>query len=554
MSHLDGAPAERGCWTVRFREEDAMKRYLMTLALLLLILSVGKGADGPTDLEKLQGRWEIVSVDTGTDPSDPLAAAGDGVRALLGTVMVQGQTVLSPWLDMKARQLHFTVDPHKCPREIDLFVIPADPTVKGSVLRGIYSLEENVFRFCVAHPDQPRPRDFAPRANRQGLVSLERPHIDPDEAILQGLWELDLATEVPNLLKIVRVEDNQIRWPVLDYHRVFCLDSSTGIRAPRLYFRVNSSKLPREIDILVAGDSEEEPSLARGIYSLEEHTLKLCVDEELRPEDFGAAGEASPTAVTLKYLEEDSDEVQLQGIWRGVEVRKSRMSGPLELAILRDVLRHRFEHLGILGEALFSVRGLPSRPHLRHIDSGPMPELKLDFISEFKLDPSKTPKEITVSVTVGSESFPAPGIYELDDHRLEICFHLEPTAVTRPRRMAAEAGDDQIIFVYERCSEAEPRLWGALNRYKQDANLGRMAIQGVVDLYPETESGEEAERFLERIRTWVDVSGRFRVEAEFRGLIGSEIRLRRISDGEIIAVRIEQLSEADQQWIESRRE
>jgi hypothetical protein len=143
-----------------------------------------------------------------------------------------------------------------------------------------------------------------------------------------------------------------------------------------------------------------------------------------------------------------------------------------------------------------------------------------------------------------------PGIYELDGDSLKICFGV----AAPPKVMAAEKGDNQVVYVFQRCNEAEPRLRLALERYQENARVGRIAILGIVDLYPETESAEDARRVLERIRNWVDVSGRFTVEAEFCGLNGSEVRLRRISDGETITVPLSRLSEADQRWIESRRE
>jgi uncharacterized protein (TIGR03067 family) len=192
---------------------------------------------------------------------------------------------------------------------------------------------------------------------------------------------------------------------------------------------------------------------------------------------------------------------------------------------------------------------------------------------QFTLDPRKSPREI--DIFHATEKDIAQGIYALDGDSLKICLEFKMVgegAWPRPKVMAADKDNNRFVVTLKRCREvdirritsklankrraraAEQQLKKALDKYKQDPRSGQIAIRGVVDLYPETESAEEARRFLERIREWVDVSGRFSVDAEFRGIIGSQVRLLRISDGETITVPLSRLSEADQRWIESRRE
>jgi hypothetical protein len=53
------------------------------------------------------------------------------------------------------------------------------------------------------------------------------------------------------------------------------------------------------------------------------------------------------------------------------------------------------------------------------------------------------------------------------------------------------------------------------------------------------------------VRTWTDSSGKFQLQAEYVGLEGEKVRLRK-SDGTVIAVPLERLSTADQQFIREK--
>ena len=53
-------------------------------------------------------------------------------------------------------------------------------------------------------------------------------------------------------------------------------------------------------------------------------------------------------------------------------------------------------------------------------------------------------------------------------------------------------------------------------------------------------------------RTWTDKSGKFSTEARCGGMAGDAVTLHR-ADGTTIKLKLDQLSEADREWIESRR-
>jgi hypothetical protein len=54
------------------------------------------------------------------------------------------------------------------------------------------------------------------------------------------------------------------------------------------------------------------------------------------------------------------------------------------------------------------------------------------------------------------------------------------------------------------------------------------------------------------VRTWTDKTGKFSTVASFGGMAGGSVTLRK-SDGTTIKIPFEQLSKADQDWIEDRR-
>ena len=52
-------------------------------------------------------------------------------------------------------------------------------------------------------------------------------------------------------------------------------------------------------------------------------------------------------------------------------------------------------------------------------------------------------------------------------------------------------------------------------------------------------------------RVWTDSTGRFTVEAELVGVAGDQVTLKRFADGQQVTLRIEQLSTADQQYLQA---
>ncbi len=62
---------------------------------------------------------------------------------------------------------------------------------------------------------------------------------------------------------------------------------------------------------------------------------------------------------------------------------------------------------------------------------------------------------------------------------------------------------------------------------------------------------EERQVGIAAPRQWTDATGKFKVNATFRGVIGGNVQLER-EDGSKIGLPLEQLSNEDQQWIQNR--
>lgn len=114
----------------------------------------------------------------------------------------------------------------------------------------------------------------------------------------------------------------------------------------------------------------------------------------------------------------------------------------------------------------------------------------------------------------------------------------------------------------------------ALLSQKQGKKLAIPALEKVVSRFPNTPAAEQAKAKLEElgvstsdaaaadsstkgstpedeVRTWRDRTGKFKVEAEFAGVVDGKVQLKR-KDGEIVLVPLDRLSDEDQKFISDR--
>jgi uncharacterized protein (TIGR03067 family) len=254
-----------------------------------------------SDLALLQGSWSIVSLEMDGEivPPDTLAARieikGSRFRSLGMGEVYEGTVTLDPSVRPKAFDLTFTKGPEK-----------------GHTNRGIYEIEPNGWKLCLATRGDARPRKFAaPKGAGHALETLRKaaaapktakaakapapaPSATPTE--LEGEWSL-----VFGFLNGKPMDALAVQYGVRSFRgnrTVLKFGPQTYIDA---MFALDPSQSPRAIDYshtkgIYAGKKQ------LGIYECDGATLKLSTapPEEPRPSDFAERGANTVTVFRKK--------------------------------------------------------------------------------------------------------------------------------------------------------------------------------------------------------------------------------------------------------------
>lgn len=101
------------------------------------------------DLEKFQGTWQLISAET-----DGKKAPEEQVSKIKVVIKGNKHTVL--FGDKVAvKEIPFQIDPTKNPKNVD------DTLPDGRMIHGIYELDGDTLKSCVAQVGKPRPTEFA---------------------------------------------------------------------------------------------------------------------------------------------------------------------------------------------------------------------------------------------------------------------------------------------------------------------------------------------------------------------------------------------------------
>jgi uncharacterized protein (TIGR03067 family) len=141
-------------------------RALAPLAVLLLLAADDK-KDAKKDQEKLQGTWDVVSLEVAgnTVPKDKL----ENFRSTIKDDVMSHKGAE----EGKTEEVTFVLDPSQKPKAIDMTLKKGGQA--GQVILGIYSLDGDNLKLCMNQPGLERPKEFVSKAeSRVVLIMLKR--------------------------------------------------------------------------------------------------------------------------------------------------------------------------------------------------------------------------------------------------------------------------------------------------------------------------------------------------------------------------------------------
>jgi uncharacterized protein (TIGR03067 family) len=153
-----------------------MKTYgvavLAVVCLFALVRSQAAGGDADEeaaakDLQALDGTWRLSSKEV-----DGKKFGEEEIKDVIGVIDGSGRYSVRRG-DTVAGQGTVKLDPTKKPKTID--VTPTEGERKGKPSLGIYEIEGDAFRMCMARPGDGRPAEFSAKAGSgRTLVVYQR--------------------------------------------------------------------------------------------------------------------------------------------------------------------------------------------------------------------------------------------------------------------------------------------------------------------------------------------------------------------------------------------
>jgi len=146
-------------------------RWFPIVTVILLLVAGGEPRDErQEDRRKLQGTWMARSIEF-----HGRQELGDAVKSIQMAIAGNKMSVRGAAPDLgKYANVTFKLDSSTAPRVIDITI--ADGDEKGTVIKGIYELEDDGWRLCVNLLGNDRPTEFKSAADSQNVLAVfQRP-------------------------------------------------------------------------------------------------------------------------------------------------------------------------------------------------------------------------------------------------------------------------------------------------------------------------------------------------------------------------------------------
>jgi RNA polymerase sigma factor (sigma-70 family) len=208
-------------------------------------------------------------------------------------------------------------------------------------------------------------------------------------------------------------------------------------------YKLDPTKKPKHLDFTpLDGPANEKGKTGHGLYSLDGDVLKICMpmspDADERPTELRTKEGGKAMLVTLrrekpakdkpKEDKPEADKQAIQGVWQVTAVEMNDKKTPGLAGTLPKIKTQQWTFT----DDSVSVR---------------MPGEKDISPAGYTLDPSKSPKEITLA----GHGDPQPGVYSLEGDVLKLCFP-GPQGGPKPTEVAADEAGQTILLTLKRVS------------------------------------------------------------------------------------------------------
>jgi len=157
------------------------------------------------DRSMIQGRWVILEIEVG--------GQDEQIPRINPTILVTDERIVSPvgvGVTTSPRGAPYLLIPSSTPKGIDFSLSELDDGLpdRNKVLLGIYSLDGDRLRFCIAGPDQPRPRAFVSNPDTQTrIVTLRRKRSESGEPAAS----LPVSASLPVGAKVLLIPPDDVK-------------------------------------------------------------------------------------------------------------------------------------------------------------------------------------------------------------------------------------------------------------------------------------------------------------------------------------------------------